>query len=196
MLRSIAKEDYKSVPWENGRGVTSDVFLFPEGATRQSFDIRVSVAPITADAPFSLFTGIDRQITLFKGAGLDLDFSSRTLQVRPLAPVSFDNGEPLFARLVEGPVEVFNVLTRRGRWTARVEIVRKNAKVQIGRDEIGVIFVAEGEWIAEGAGGTHALQNGGTGIIAQPGTITLSTNRPSAAILARLTRAAASQNQT
>ena len=64
MLRFIAKEDYKSVLWENGRGVTSDIFLFPEGATRQSFDIRVSVAPITADAPFSLFTGIDRQITL------------------------------------------------------------------------------------------------------------------------------------
>src|SRR5689334_13849403 len=173
MLRVIAKEDYESVPWENGRGVTSDIFLFPEGATRQSFDIRVSVAPITADAPFSLFTGIDRQITLFKGTGLDLDFSSRSLKVRPLSPVSFDNGEPLFARLVEGPVEVFNVLTRRGRWTARVEILRQNANVSFGRDEIGVIFVADGEWIAEGGGVAYTLQSGGTAIVTQQSVLTL-----------------------
>src|ERR1700733_13260641 len=153
MFRSISREDYISVPWENGRGMTSDILLMPEGATRQNFDIRVSVAPITADSPFSLFSGIDRNITLFKGAGLKLDFPSNSLTLRPLCPAYFDNGESPFARLVDGPVEVFNVLTRQGQWTARIEILRQNAKVLIGRKELGVIFVAEGEWIAEGGGG-------------------------------------------
>src|SRR5690349_8682652 len=134
MFRFIPREEYVSVPWENGRGITSDIFLFPEGATRQNFDIRISVAPITADSPFSLFAGMDRQITLFKGAGLKLDFPSVSLNLLPLRPSSFDNGVPPFARLADGPVEVFNVMTRRSRWTAQVEILRQNARVAIGRN--------------------------------------------------------------
>lgn len=187
MFRFIPRENYKPVPWENGRGTTSDVLLFPERATRQNFDIRISVAPVTADAAFSLFAGIDRHITLFKGAGLVLDFPSRSLPLSPLHPVSFDNGEPPFARLVDGPVDVFNVMTRRGKWTARVEILRQDAKVLIGRNEIGVIFVSEGEWIAEADGGTHTLRNGGTGIATQSGAITLSARPQATAIFARLT---------
>jgi hypothetical protein len=187
MFRFIPKEDYNSVPWENGRGMTSDVCLFPEGVTRQNFDIRVSVAPITADSSFSLFPGIDRHITLFKGAGLKLDFLSNSLRLSPLQPVSFDNSEPPFARLIDGPVDVFNVMTRRGRWTARVDVLREGMKVLIGHNEIGVIFVAGGEWIAEGGGETCRLKNGGTGIVTQPGAMTLSATPPVGAIFARLT---------
>jgi len=187
MFRFVPKEDYGLVPWENGRGITSDILLLPEGATRQDFDIRISVAPITADAAFSLFPGIDRHITLFKGAGLRLDFLAKSLLLSPLHPASFDNSEPPFARLVDGPIDVFNVMTRQGRWSARVDVLQQDATMLIGRNEIGVIFVAEGEWIAEGGGRTHALQNGGTGIVAQPGVMTLSASPPAAAIFARLT---------
>jgi environmental stress-induced protein Ves len=187
MFRFIPREDYRPVPWENGLGMTSDIALFPEGATRQNFDIRVSMAPITADSLFSLFSGIDRHITLLKGAGLKLDFRSRSLRLRALHPVSFDNGEPPFARLVDGPVEVLNIMTRRGRWTARVEVLRQNANVLTGRHEFGIIFVAEGEWVAEGDGGSHTLRNGGTGIITQPCAMTLSAGPPAAIIFARLT---------
>ena len=189
MFRFISRDEYNAVPWENGRGMTSDILLLPQGATRQDFDIRVSVAPITADSAFSLFSGIDRHITLFKGAGLKLDFPSNSLTLRPLCPSYFDNGEPPFARLIGGPVEVFNVLTRRGQWTARIEILRQNAKVVVGRNEIGIVFVAEGEWMADGDGDAQRLQNGGTGIITQSSTITLSANPPAVAIFARLTLA-------
>ena len=57
----------------------------------------------------------------------------------------------------------------------------------IGRNELGIIFVAEGEWIAEGDGATHTLQSGGTGIVTQPSAMTLSASPPAAAIFARLT---------
>lgn len=196
MFRFVPRQAYVSVPWKNGRGMTSDVLLFPKGAAQDNCDIRVSVAPITADSPFSLFTGYDRQITLFKGTGLQLDFPARSISLSSLSPVYFDNGEPPFARLVDGPVEVFNVMTRRGKWTARVETFRHNARLQVGPDEIGVIFAAEGEWNAEASGRTHKLLNSGTAIIMQPGAVTLSANRPAAAIFARLTRSAASKNQT
>ena len=194
MPRFIAKEDYKSVPWENGRGTTSDIVLIPDGSSRKNFDIRVSVAPITNDGPFSLFSGVDRHITLIKGAGLDLEFSSRSLQVRPLSPVHFDNGEPLFARLVDGPVEVFNLLTRRGHWTARVEILRQETEVIIDQDQIGIVFAAANSWIADVGGETHALPDGGTGIIAQPGAVTFTANAPAAAIFAQLTPGARQVN--
>ena len=103
------------------------------------------------------------------------------------ATAFFDSGEGPFAYLVDGPVEVLNVMTRRARWAARVEILRQDANVQIGRNEIGVLFAAEGEWIAEGGGGTHTVKDGGTGIITQPSAMTLSADPPGAAILALLT---------
>jgi uncharacterized protein len=187
MFRFIPREGYTSVPWENGRGTTSDILLLPEGATRQDFDIRISVAPITGDAPFSLFPGIDRHITLFKGAGLKLGFPSRSLILRPLSPAFFDSGEGPFAHLVDGPVEVLNVMTRRGRWTARVEVLRQNTNLLIGRNELGVIFVAEGDWAAEVDRRVHTLQSGGTGIITQPGAVALSADPPGVAIFALLT---------
>ncbi len=118
---------------------------------------------------------------------MKLDFPSVSLNLLPLRPSSFDNWVPPIARLADGPVEVFNVMTRRSRWTARVEILRQNARVTIGRNEIGVIFVADGEWIAKGGGETCTLQNGGTAIISQPGDIALSASAAGAAILAWLT---------
>ncbi len=48
--------------------MTQDVWLWPEAAPQDGFDIRLSLASIDTDGLFSLFPGIDRTITLVGGA--------------------------------------------------------------------------------------------------------------------------------
>jgi len=188
ILRILTKEEYRSTPWENGRGLTSDILLLPEGATRQDFDIRVSIAPIVADAPFSSFPGIDRHITLFHGGELELTFPTRSLRLMPMRPLCFDNGEPPTAHLVEGPVQVFNVSTRRGRFSPSVVVLNKNAEIAIGENEMGIIFASTGTWFASLGRATRVLESGATAIVSQPGKLELIPSAEATAICARLTR--------
>ena len=64
-LRGIAPQ-----PWKNGAGLTREIAF--GGASAADFDWRLSVAEVVRDAPFSAFPGIDRCITLLRGAGMHL----------------------------------------------------------------------------------------------------------------------------
>jgi hypothetical protein len=183
----VPKEEYHSTPWENGRGMTSDIVLLPLGATRSNFDIRVSIAPIMTDAPFSPFPGIDRHITLLHGSELELIFPTRSLKLAPMRPAFFDNGEPPTARLADGPVEVFNVSIRRGRFSSRVDILEQNSGVRIGENEIGIIFAGAGSWSSSGRA-TRVLEAGTTAIVERPGKLELIPSAGATAIFALLTR--------
>ena len=57
-LQVLKTSDYKMVPWKNGGGVTQDVLLLPASATHDDFDVRLSLAPISAEGPFSAFPGM------------------------------------------------------------------------------------------------------------------------------------------
>ncbi len=112
--------DHSVIPWKNGGGITRDIVLLPAGSGHDDFDIRVSLAPIVTDGPFSSFPGIDRQITLLQGAGLELVFDDHVTALERLRPLYFDSVLAPSSRLAAGPVEVLNVMTRRGRWRAQV----------------------------------------------------------------------------
>lgn len=148
MLRILSKHDYVSTPWNNGRGVTTDVLLLPEGAGRQDFDIRISLAPIDEEVPFSSFPGIDRHITLIEGHGLALDFGGTTRRLDPLTPLFFDSAAAPVSRLASGPVRVINVMTRRGRWTAEVAVWREAGDLLLGADELAIVHAIAGTWHA------------------------------------------------
>lgn len=110
MIRHLTASDFRTMPWANGRGQTIEM-------ARQDQDgallWRFSRAAVVEDGDFSLFPGVDRNLTVINGPGFDLVGVSR-IAALPLLPVSFAGDVPIRAEGVTSPCEDFNVMVRRG----------------------------------------------------------------------------------
>jgi len=102
------------VPWKNGGGVTRELLRLPAGG--DDWTLRVSLADVAADGPFSAFPGITRWFVVLEGAGVRLRFADRTVDVRRGdAPLRFDGAEPPDCSLLDGPTRDLNVMVRADR---------------------------------------------------------------------------------
>ncbi|MBS0580909.1 MAG: HutD family protein [Proteobacteria bacterium] len=110
------------VPWKNGGGLTSEIAVQPPGASLADFDWRISCARVDTPAPFSSFPGIDRIIAVLEGA-LSLSVAGRpeVVLTPESAPWPFPGDVAASGGPVGGCVRDLNVMTRRGRCTARVQ---------------------------------------------------------------------------
>ena len=127
MIRHLTPADYRSMPWANGRGVTVEMLrIEAEGALL----CRLSRASVVQDGPFSIFPGIERNLTVIGGPGFDLAGAMGTLPARPLVPVAFAGDVAIRAVGVSAPSEDFNVMTARSLGLPRVTVVTSGAKFQ------------------------------------------------------------------
>jgi uncharacterized protein len=149
--------------WKNGGGVTREIACVPEGATLGDFQWRVSVAHIAQSGPFSAFPGIDRVITLLTGAGVRLHSADGAVDHRldaTLAPFAFPGECPIDGELLAGPCEDLNVMVRRSRYSADVQVLRASAVLRAAAG--GVLLAGHGGWKARSpAGETITLAPGG-----------------------------------
>jgi uncharacterized protein len=113
--------DRLAVPWKNGGGLTREVAVHPPGSDLGNFDWRVSIAEVQRGGPFSLFPAVDRHLAVISGS---LVFSVSGRDPLTLSPdshfVAFPGDAPASAEPVELPVTDLNVMTRRGRFFARL----------------------------------------------------------------------------
>ncbi|MET8683189.1 HutD family protein [Streptomyces sp. NPDC004732] len=159
---------YRSVPWKNGGGITREV---ADGA-----DWRVSVADVDGDGAFSAFPGLDRVITPVEGEGMVLTVDGASRPVGPLSPFAFPGDATTDCRLTAGAVRNLNVMTRRGRATAQVEIVTVTAAretVCAAGETVLVMAVTEGIAIGEPDGRATPLGRLDGVRRDGPGTLTL-----------------------
>ncbi len=99
-------------PWKNGGGVTRELLRLPV-ASGDDWTLRISVADIDADGPFSPFPGITRWFAVLDGAGVRLGFADRAQDVRRgEAPLRFDGAEAPGCALLDGPTRDLNVMVR------------------------------------------------------------------------------------
>ena len=56
--RLLRHDTYDRKPWNNGGGITRDVWLWPETATQDAFDIRLSLRPSTPTDRFRRFRAL------------------------------------------------------------------------------------------------------------------------------------------
>jgi len=131
-------------PWRNGGGETREIISWPAG--QSDFEWRASIATIAADGPFSLFTGIDRSITLLSGEGVNLhtEQGGDHALTQIGAPYSFAGEVPISATLVGGVTTDFNIMTRRGSCTAQVRA--QNHDFDVNWHTAGLLYVLRGEW--------------------------------------------------
>lgn len=96
------------MPWANGGGQTTE--MLKVNRSDGSLLYRISLAVVAQDGPFSLFPGIERNLTVISGPGFDLTGAVR-LRADPLVPVAFPGHVAVAAEGVSAPSEDFNVLT-------------------------------------------------------------------------------------
>ena len=143
-------------PWKNGAGQTREIAVGPRGADNTGFDWRISLAEVGRDAPFSAFPGIDRCITLLRGAGMRLASADGSVDHRldhTLTPFRFAGELALNATLFDGACSDFNVMTRRGAWSAEVVIVR--AACELVDADVMLLLCAGGSWQIDAGATDH-----------------------------------------
>lgn len=137
-------------PWHNGGGMTREIVCQPTGATMQDFDWRISIADVTQDGPFSVLPGVDRCIVLLQGLGLRLHSPCGRLDHRldkPGVPLHFDGGLAVYAVMLGGASEDFNVMTRAGRCTSQVRVL--DGTDATGPSPQGLLLVLQGRWLLQ-----------------------------------------------
>lgn len=188
-LTVLRNGTYDRKPWKNGGGITEDVWLFPEGATHDDFDIRLSLAEISREGPFSAFPGIDRTITLVGGDPFVLEFDNGTRHpIVMLAPFSFDGALTPVSRLDGAPSRDFNVMTRRGRWSHQTTVHRDggSTNLELEAGDVAVLHAVTGSWRACTTGHVAAAAVRDTVIVQGETGLILVTEPGSAAIVAIL----------
>jgi uncharacterized protein len=115
----LKSEDYTRSPWKNGGGIFTDIAdAHRADAPVKDWDSllwRFASTPIVATGPFSHMPGIDRLQMVVGGRGLVLKSPTQEFDERePFTTVRFTGELEIVTRLEEGPVEVVNLMGRRG----------------------------------------------------------------------------------
>lgn len=120
-MKVLRRADYREMPWANGKGVTVELAKAEQDGRLLW---RLSMATVAEDGPFSIFAGIERNLTVLDGAGFRLLGDGIELDCRPLVPVAFAGDVPLRA-VTRGAVSTdFNVMTARGLRLPEVGVAR------------------------------------------------------------------------
>ncbi|MBS0490042.1 MULTISPECIES: HutD family protein [unclassified Phenylobacterium] len=122
-MHILRAADRKPTAWKNGGGLTWEVAAWPPGASLDDFEWRASIAEVSSSGPFSVFSGIDRVLTVLAGPGLELNFEGRA-PIRldaASAPFAFAGDACCDAVLIGGAVRDFNMMARRGQWSVQVQ---------------------------------------------------------------------------
>lgn len=121
-VRVLRRGEHQRMRWRNGGGVTAEVACSPDRNGSTQFDWRVSFAEIDHSGEFSTFPGVDRVIVLVAGPTMTLVVDGVRHVLQRHQPFAFD-GESATECEVRAPTLDLNVMTRRGRVRAEVEIV-------------------------------------------------------------------------
>jgi len=117
-MNIVRADDCAFVPWRNGGGRTRELLAWPNAS---DWRVRVSVAEIESDGPFSAFDGIERCFAVLGGAGVILSLpQGDTRLTQHDDAVSFAGEAAPMCRLIDGPTRDLNLMVRRGAGKARI----------------------------------------------------------------------------
>ena len=106
-------------PWANGGGVTRELLAWPRS---EDWTVRLSVAEIARDGPFSRLPGVRRWFAVLAGQGVRLRMRGAMHELGTSSmPLQFDGTAPADCELLGGPTRDFNLMLRQG--AARMERV-------------------------------------------------------------------------
>ncbi len=171
MMTHLTRGDYTAMPWANGRGTTIE--MLRETGPDETLRLRLSMASVVEDGPFSIFPGIERNLTVISGPGFDLEGEWR-IRASPFTPVAFPGDKPIAARGVMAPSDDFNVMSARA---LPLPEVRVETDTEVSPPNVGrlAIFALDDARVSDRAVAKHdliltdekALLSGGSFIVVQ-----------------------------
>lgn len=106
----VKLDDVPPTPWRNGGGVTRELLAWPR---QDAWDVRISVAEVASDGPFSRFDEVTRWLAILRGAGVRLQRRGGPQRLTPDDPPMWFYGEsPVDCELLDGPVRDLNLMVR------------------------------------------------------------------------------------
>jgi len=116
-LQCIAADSVAPQAWRNAGGQTRELLAWPSPT---DWSVRVSLADIAADGPFSPFPGVQRWFAVVQGAGVRLDFAGTQIAITVRsAPLCFDGAQAPGCSLLAGPTRDLNLMCRDGACSMR-----------------------------------------------------------------------------
>jgi uncharacterized protein len=132
----LKSEDYTRSPWKNGGGIFTDIAdAYRADAPRKDWDSlfwRFASTPIVTPGPFSHMPGIDRLQMVVSGRGLVLKALGQEFDERdPFRTVRFTGELEIVTELEAGPVEVVNLMARRGAAEIELEALKEPGDLRL-----------------------------------------------------------------
>ncbi len=136
------------VPWKNGGGVTREIAGDPP-------TWRLSLADVASEGPFSVFSGLERILTVIEGAGMELHFDQRIRYARLGQPLRFPGDAPVTGMLPDGPVRDLNLIYDPSRVSGSVQVYSGAQNLPTDQAEVAIYVLAgpatlQGEPLAAG----------------------------------------------
>lgn len=155
-VRVLRRADYLRMPWKNGAGLTYEVLTWPPGSGWADFAWRLSFAEVATSGPFSTFPGVDRVIILAEGESMTLNVDGTRNELARYRPFAF-RGDSEAVVEVTGPTLDFNVMTRRGRVRADVEVIGtgRTGWLTADGDTLGLVALAGSVVVSADREATH-----------------------------------------
>ena len=113
MIHTVSLADVATQPWRNGGGVTQELLAWPAEAAASDWQLRISVARIERDGPFSAYPGVERWFAVLQGEGVVLRFANRRVMLGAGSePVRFEGAAAPDCSLLDGPTQDLNLMVR------------------------------------------------------------------------------------
>lgn len=109
-LKLVAADGVAPQPWRNGGGQTRELLTWPSGT---DWRLRLSLADISQDGPFSAFAGVERWFAVLSGAGVRLGLAGKWASLTPESePIRFEGAAAPDCQLIDGPTRDLNLMLR------------------------------------------------------------------------------------
>lgn len=143
MYKVISPDQFKTIPWKNGLGQTTELAISP-GGTIDQFDWRLSIASVVENGWFSDFSGYDRHLVLLDGHGIKLTHNQNQVDNlhRPLSMATFDGSSQTMGELFNGPIHDFNVMSKQLAFSAQVHPFIQQTTKKLETNSLCFVFAA------------------------------------------------------
>ncbi len=112
-----------SQAWRNGGGETRELMVWPLGES--AWQMRISLADIESNGPFSAFQDVTRWFAVVEGAGVRLRFANEEMVMTSTsAPLCFEGGAPPDCELISGSTRDLNLMIRGGSGKMQIALDR------------------------------------------------------------------------
>jgi environmental stress-induced protein Ves len=145
MITLLKKANYLESLWKNGLGSTFQIAIFPENATVAANDFlwRISMAVVSSSNSFSQFSECERQLVVWKGAGLVLNGTP----LMPHAPYTFSGEQHIECDLLENsPVTDLGIIYKKKSLKASLKVIHLDNSATLNLNAgTHLLFLAKGD---------------------------------------------------